>query len=132
MGMSYHEYWEMDSTLVIAYRKAEEIRNDKKNQELWLQGMYIYEALCDVAPILRAFGKKGTRPHKYAEQPYVINDKARKKEKKTKQKLTYEKGLGRMKALMNLNNERLAKLAETKAEEVSESADRDRFPANQD
>ena len=129
MGMSYHEYWEMDSTLVIAYREAEEIKNEKRNQELWLQGMYIYEALCDVAPILRPFGKKGTRANKYSEKPYVVSEKARKKEQKAKERKVYDTGLTRMKMLMNGNDKRMEK-AKKETEEVSVIADRDRFPAN--
>ena len=33
-----------------------------------MQGLYIYEALCDVAPILHAFAKPGTKPLPYSEK----------------------------------------------------------------
>ena len=62
IGMTEEQYWDGDPELVKYYRKAEEIRNEKRNQELWLQGMYIYEALCDASPIFHAFAKKGTKP----------------------------------------------------------------------
>lgn len=126
MGMSYREFWEMDPTLVRAYRKAKELRDDEKNQELWLQGMYIYEALCDVAPILRAFGKKGQKPHKYPEKPYTISEKARRKEQRAKDKKVFDVGLGRMKALMNANNAKL------EHKEVNEVADPDRLAVDKD
>lgn len=72
MGMSADEYWNGDSTLVKAYRKANELRIKKENHAAWLQGMYIYNALCCVAPILNAFAKNGTKPHPYPEQPYEL------------------------------------------------------------
>ena len=73
--MTPEQYWDGDCTLVKYYRKAEEIRNEKRNQELWLQGMYIYEALCDVSPVLHAFAKKGTKPSPYSAEPYPMNNK---------------------------------------------------------
>ena len=35
--------------------------------------MYIYDALLRVAPILRAFAKKGTKPEPYPEEPYPLS-----------------------------------------------------------
>ena len=34
--------------------------------------MYIYEALCDVSPVLHAFAKSGTKPNPYPDRPYAI------------------------------------------------------------
>ena len=97
--MTPEQYWEGDCTLVKYYRKAEELRNEKRNQELWLQGMYIYEALCDVAPILHAFAKKGTKPSPYPEKPYPISDKQVKKAEEEKQRRLVEKGKRFMEAM---------------------------------
>ena len=72
IGMTYDEFWNRDVSLVGTYRKAAELRDRRRNQELWLQGMYIYEALCDVAPIFHAFAKKGTKPRPYPEHPYSL------------------------------------------------------------
>ena len=74
IGMSYDEFWNQDVALAGVYRKAQELRDRRKNQELWLQGMYIYEALCDAAPIFHAFAKKGTKPNPYAKEPYAITE----------------------------------------------------------
>jgi hypothetical protein len=78
--------------LVKYYRKAEELRNEKRNQELWLQGMYVYEAICDVAPVLQAFGKKGAKPTPYSAKPYPLNDKQTKRDEEEKQRRLAEKG----------------------------------------
>jgi hypothetical protein len=99
IGMTYEQYWEGDCTLVKYYRKAEEIRNDRKNQELWLQGVYVYEAICDVAPILHAFAKKGTKPTPYSSKPYPLNYKQVKKDEEEKQRKLAEKGKRFMEAM---------------------------------
>ena len=70
IGMTADEFWNQDCTLTKYYRKAHSIQLDRKNQELWLQGLYIYEALCDVSPILHAFAKQGTKPAPYPTEPY--------------------------------------------------------------
>lgn len=70
--MTYNDYWYGDVNMVRAFRQAQKIKDRRRNQELWLQGMYIYEALCDVSPILHAFAKKGTKPQTYSSEPYAI------------------------------------------------------------
>ena len=73
IGMSYDEFWNGDVSMVIAYRKANELRDKRRNYELWLQGMYVYEALCDASPLFRFSMKKGTiKPEPYVKEPYPI------------------------------------------------------------
>lgn len=74
IGMTYDEFWHGDVNMVRAYRKAQELRDKRRNQEFWLQGMYVYEAICDVAPVLHAFAKKGTKPEPYVKEPYPITE----------------------------------------------------------
>lgn len=71
-GMSPSEYWDGEADLVKWYREAYKLSMRQKNQELWLQGRYIYDAICAVSPILHAFAKKGTRPSPYHDEPYNI------------------------------------------------------------
>ena len=99
IGMTYEQYWEGDCALVKYYRKAEELRNEKRNQELWLQGMYVYEAICDVSPILHAFAKKGTKPTPYSTKPYPLTDKQSKRDEEEKQRRLTEKGKRFMEAM---------------------------------
>lgn len=106
IGMTAEQYWDGDPTLVKYYRKAEELRNEKRNQELWLQGMYIYEALCDVSPILRAFAKKGTKPAPYPTNPYPLTEKQRRREQEEKERKLAEKGKRFMETLMQSTNAR--------------------------
>lgn len=72
MGMTYELFWEMDCELVKDYREAFKIRQQQQNYAAWLQGLYVYEAICDVSPILQAFAKRGTKPRAYSEKPYEL------------------------------------------------------------
>lgn len=103
IGMTYEQYWNGDPTLVIYYRKAAEIQVERKNQDLWLQGMYIYEALCDVAPIMNAMAKKGTKARPYPTQPYAISEKQRRREEEEKERKVAMKGKMLMDRLMRQN-----------------------------
>lgn len=90
IGMTYDQYWNDDCMLVKYYRKAEEIknkqRNEQKNDEMWLQGLYIYDALCKVSPVLHAFAKPGTKPIPYNDKPYPMTKEESEKEILEKQK----------------------------------------------
>ena len=71
IGMNYKQYWIDDPCLINYYIKAEEIRQSKKNQELWLQGLYIYVAIGDLVPVLNPFSKEH-KPRKYLDSPIPI------------------------------------------------------------
>ncbi len=73
IGMTAEQYWDGDCELVKYYRKAAKIRQDLKNQDAWLLGMYIYQAIGNLAPILRAFAKKAPRLCLYPDQPFALN-----------------------------------------------------------
>lgn len=109
IGMTYEQYWNDTPDLVKYYRKADEIRTERRNQELWLQGMYVYEAICDASPILQAFAKKGTKPHPYSDKPYSITEKKRKQDEVDREKATFDKGKQFMEAIMRLNNSKYGK-----------------------
>lgn len=106
MGMTYEQYWEQDCMFVKYYREAEEIRKEKMNQEAWLQGMYIYDALTRVSPILRAFAKKGTKAQPYVEEAYPINKKTIKEHKEKQEQNNQKKGLRYIQAYMVENNKK--------------------------
>ena len=114
IGMTPDQFWDGDCTLVKYYRQAEELRNEKRNQELWLQGMYIYEAICDVSPILHAFAKKGAKPHPYPSKPYAISEKQIRQEREEKERKIAEKGKRFMEALMTSTNKRFKESSQSK------------------
>ena len=106
IGMTPEQYWDGDCTLTKYYRKADEIKKERRNEELWLQGMYIYEALCDVSPVLHAFAKKGTKPQPYSEKPYAITEAQHNRVEEEKARKIAEKGKRFMNAIMQSTNKR--------------------------
>ena len=72
IGMSYDDFWNGDVSIVKAYRKANELREKRRNQDMWLQGMYFYEALCDASALFRFTTKHTVKPEPYVKEPYPI------------------------------------------------------------
>ena len=107
IGMTEEQYFDGDSTLAKYYREADELRKERMNQELWLQGMYFYDAMSRLSPILKAFAKAGTKPMPYIEEPYPINDKSKKESEEKKEKAMSDKGLRYIQDYMLQANKRL-------------------------
>lgn len=106
MGMSEEQYWDRDCRLVVAYREASRLRVEKRNEEMWLQGLYIYEALCDVSPIMQAFAKRGAKAKPYPERPFPVTKRQQKKNQNEAQKATARKGKQMMEAFMAATNKK--------------------------
>lgn len=106
LGMTEEQYWDRDCRLVIAYRKADELRMSRKNQEMWLQGAYIYEALTRVSPLLHAFAKKGTKPVPYLAEPFAVTEKQAEYQQEEKDKKTYDKGKALIEGFMAKHNKK--------------------------
>ncbi|MBQ6264894.1 MAG: hypothetical protein IJK60_05535 [Clostridia bacterium] len=92
-GMTYEQYMFGDVELAVFYRKKHEIEEQQYNYHAWLQGMYVYEAIADVSPILHAFAAKGTTVMPYSSEPYAITaEQARlKSEREAKKKMEENK-----------------------------------------
>lgn len=108
IGMTVAQYWDDDVNLTKYYREAQILREEQINKQLWLQGMYIYEAVCAASPIFNAFAKKGTKPHPYAKKPYDLGagHKRREEPEAVRQKRVFDKGLKRMEEFMAATNAR--------------------------
>jgi len=81
--MTYELYWERDPYLVIAYKKAHEFEIEKRNQEMYMQGLYNYDAFKSV---INSFswglnGGKGARPDPYMSYPIPITRREKEAEK---------------------------------------------------
>lgn len=113
--MTCEQFWEQDCELVKYYRRAAQIRQDLKNQDAWVQGAYFYEALCDAAPILRAFAKKGTKATPYRKEPFELYAKTSRPEREKVEEKHDDRAKAYMEAFAIANNRKF----QTKGGEVS-------------
>ena len=92
IGMTERQYWDKDCSLAAAFRKADKLKQERKNCEMWFEGAYIYQALIRAAPLFHDLVKKGTKAHPYLSEPFPITKEqsAHKEEQKAKQ--TYDEG----------------------------------------
>jgi hypothetical protein len=105
-GMTEEQYWDKDNQLVIAYRKADELRTNRKNQEMWLQGAYMYEALTRVSPLLHAFAKKGAKPVPYLTEPFALSEKQAEYKQEEKERKNFNKGKSMLEGFMIQHNKK--------------------------
>lgn len=105
--MPYELFWNGDCVLVEIYRKAYELKEKQNNQQSWLQGLYFYEALLDVSPVIHAFAKKGTTAIPYPSEPYALtkHDAWIKKEKT--EQLKYSTGKAKVKIWADRINKKM-------------------------
>lgn len=88
LGMSYSDFWDGDCEIAVYYRKAFVKKCERKNEELWLQGIYIYEALLDVAPVFNPVSKKHKAlPYRTSPIPLTDVEKEKQKDEKNREKL---------------------------------------------
>ena len=56
--------------MAVAYRRADEIKRKRLNQELWLGGLYVREALASTVGNMFSKGMK----HEYPSEPYALTE----------------------------------------------------------
>lgn len=101
-GMSYNDFWYGSAFMVTFYREANRLKLQQQDENNWMIGMYVYEAILDCSPILHAFSKKGTKPLPYAEKPYLMDKLRSEEEKKIDEE--QQKENERLKFTIKMNN----------------------------
>ncbi len=93
LGMSFTEFWDEEPSVARAYLKADEIKTERINSILWLQGQYIRSAM--YSSVGNMLGKKKIE---YVKEPFPLSEKeqAERKEKERQEKFN------RMKEKMTL------------------------------
>lgn len=109
MGMTYDEFYDQDHELVIAYRKAEKMKQERQqeqsNYDKWLQGLYVYQAVSRVAPLLIPFNKH-PKAEPYLDKPIPLTKEDAERDSN---KAVENKGIAYMKAKMIELNKRFGK-----------------------
>jgi len=67
IGMTYEQYWYGDPLMVRDFYKAEQLRQQRRNEEAWLNGVYIMHALN--ATVCNMFRKE---QEKYPDKPFEL------------------------------------------------------------
>lgn len=87
IGMTYKQFWLDEPKLAKAYRKADEIRRRRMNEELWLNGMYTADALAATVGNMFTKGNK----NKYPAEPRPITRNEIEERKEREQRAKVEK-----------------------------------------
>ena len=79
--MTYDQYWYGDPLMVRAFYKADRLRQERMDEEAWLHGKYVMEAIDST--IGNAFRKTSQDPSKYPEEPFSLTLKRQEEEEKS-------------------------------------------------
>lgn len=84
MGMSYDDFWYGDLDIAKYTLKAHRLKKDQMNEQLWLQGLYVYEAMRRLYPLFNPFSKE--KPEEYFKEPIPFS-KPKKEDKKEREQI---------------------------------------------
>lgn len=122
MGMTYEQYWNSNTKVHKAYRKAWEQTKRYRNWEFWMQARYFYDVMLRVAPIIRTtFGKGTVKAGEYLEEPYALTMKDL-REREERDRIEKYRRM-RTKLMAEAKREVQREAEEAKEQEVSEHAD---------
>ena len=97
MGMTYEQFWDGDVMMAKSFREADMIRRRRRNEELWLEGIYTAEALSATVGNMFTKGSK----HQYPSEPFPITaaEQQERREREEKAKMERIKAMFTAKAL---------------------------------
>ena len=87
MGMTWTQFWDDEPGLAAAYRKADRIQRRRKNEELWLEGVYMVEAL--KATVGNMFSKG--QPYPYPAEPIPLTEDEQQERREREEKARVER-----------------------------------------
>lgn len=97
MGVSYDDYWHGDYTKLPYYRKADAIRREQKNEELWMQGLYFLRAIASVLP---------KSEYQYPDEPMPLTKEDVERQEERRKRAEIEKARAYMEAAMHKVNKK--------------------------
>ncbi len=87
MGMTYEQFWDGEATMAKSFRKADEIRRKRRNEELWLEGIYTAEALRSTVGNMFSKGQK----HQYPAEPLPLTAAEQRERREREEKARMER-----------------------------------------
>ena len=101
IGMTWDNFWKDDVLMAKVFREKDKIERQRKNNELWLQGLYFYSALSSVAPALIPFNKH-PKIEPYLEEPMALT----KEEQEERERKKAQESLLRLREVLKTSSER--------------------------
>ena len=107
MGMTPEQFWDGESWLKKSYRKAyrQRVRNEERirDQQAWLTGIYIRDALQSIAVLVNGFVPKGASTVPYPEVPRLEKAEKEKAEmdRKKKEELQTQRAMAMFHAMIS-------------------------------
>lgn len=89
IGMTHEQFWEGDPWLCVTYRNAHRLKTEMRNEELWLQGLYNFNAFSvALSNFGQGFNKHKRPPQKYTDHPIRITplSEAEKRQKRIEER----------------------------------------------
>lgn len=86
-GMTWEQFWLGEPELAAAYRKADRLQRRRRNEEMWLQGVYMAEALSATVGNMFSKGQK----HKYPAEPLPITAEEQQERREREERLRMER-----------------------------------------
>ena len=83
--MTYEQFWYDPPELTVAFRRADEIKKRRVNEELWLAGIYTAEALASTVGNMFSKGSKYQYPAE--PKPITLNEARERQEREQKAKM---------------------------------------------
>lgn len=96
--MTAEEFWDGDNRLCKAYREADKLKRQRKNNEDYRLGAYFYHALADVSPLFRFSTKKSIKADPYLSEPFPIDEEEQEDKETVKHNDEMRRLLAKLKA----------------------------------
>lgn len=100
IGMSPNDFWFGDCSLARAYLKKAWIDRKNRNFDMWLQGLYVHDAVT----VAIARGVAGDRRAKYPSEPYGSEQERSTTSKMERGKAAFEVMAGMLNASRTVKN----------------------------
>lgn len=81
LGMTYDQYWYGEPEMVKFFSQAQVIKNEQLNQEMFIMGHYVFQAISVALSNLNLSGKPRT-PNKYLQKPFELTNPSKEAKEK--------------------------------------------------
>lgn len=74
--MTYEQYWEGNPYIVKQFEEAHKLRNQQKNEEMFIMGHYVFQAIMTAISNVH-FDNQPHKTNEYLEKPFDLTPKTK-------------------------------------------------------